>query len=74
MSISKKNAIQNISRLIPDDVLREQMIDLHLGKLSDDDINRLREEREREAEELLKLFKTELSMNIIENNGKTEIR
>lgn len=74
MSIAKKNAIQNISRLIPDEILREQMINLHLGKLTQDQIREIQAEREREAEEILKLFQTELSMNIIDNNGKTEIR
>ena len=74
MSISKKNVIQNISRLIPDDVLREQMINLHLGKLTQDQIREIQAEREREAEELLKLFQTELSNDIIDNNAKSEIR
>ena len=72
MSIVKRNAIENIKRLIPDEILREQLIDLHLGKLSEDQIREIREEREKEAEEMLKLFQTDLSMNIIDN-GQTEV-
>ena len=58
MSIAKRNIIETISRLIPagDDVLRDQLIDLHLGRLSDEDIKRIREEREREAEMILEMF------------------
>ena len=72
MSIVKRNAIQNIKRLIPDEILREQLIDLHLGKLTEDQIREIREEREREAEEILKLFKTDFSGNYIDN-GETEV-
>lgn len=72
MSIAKRNVIENIKRLISDDILRQQMIDLHLGKLSEDQIREIREEKEREAEEILKLFQTELSNNTI-TNGQTEI-
>lgn len=77
MSIVKRNIITNINRLISDDILREQMIDLHLGKLTPDDIRKIREEREREAEEILKIPQ-EYSPNecIIESktivNGQTE--
>lgn len=55
MSIVKRNIITNINRLISDEILREQMIELHLGKLTPDDICKIREEREREAEEILKI-------------------
>jgi hypothetical protein len=72
MSIAKRNLIENIKRLISDEILCEQLIDLHLGKLTEDQIREIREEREREAEEILKLFKTELSNNNI-TNGQTEI-
>jgi hypothetical protein len=72
MSIAKRNAIENIKRLIPDEILREQLIDLHLGKLTEDQIREIREEREREAEEMLKLFQTDLSINTIDN-GQTEV-
>jgi len=54
-SIAKRNLIEKINRLIPDEFLREQMIALHLGKLTEEDIRRIREEREREAEEILKI-------------------
>lgn len=73
MSIAQKNAIDNIRKLIPDEILREQLIQLTLGKLSDDQIREIREEREREAEEMLKLFYTELSANTIDN-GQTKIQ
>jgi hypothetical protein len=82
MSIAKRNAIENIKRLIPDEILREQLIDLHLGKLTEDQIRELREEREREAEEMLRLFATDLSFNHILpidlsgnyiQNGETEV-
>lgn len=58
MSIAKRNIINAISRLIPagDDLLRDQLIDLHLGKLSDEDVKRIREEREKEAEDILLNF------------------
>lgn len=58
MSIAKRNIIETINRLIPagDDGLREQLIDLHLGRLSDEDIKRIREGREREAEMILEMF------------------
>jgi hypothetical protein len=72
MSIAKRNVIQNIKRLIPDEILRDQLIDLHLGKLTEDQIREIREEREREAEEMLKLFQTDLSINTIDN-GQTEV-
>jgi hypothetical protein len=72
MSIAKRNVIQNIKRLIPDEILRDQLIDLHLGKLTEDQIREIREEREREAEEMLKLFQTDLSNNTIDN-GQTEV-
>ena len=65
MSIAKRNIIQNIQRMIPDEILREQLIDLHLGKLTEDQIREIREEREREAEEILRLFATDLSFNHI---------
>ena len=55
MSIVKRNIITNINRLISDEILREQMIELHLGKLTPDDIRKIREEREHEAEEILKI-------------------
>ena len=54
-SIAKRNIIENLTRLISDEILREQMIALHLGKLSEEDIRRIREEREQEAEEILKI-------------------
>lgn len=73
MSVAKKNAIDNIRKLIPDEILREQMIDLHLGKLTEDQIREIREEREREAEEMLKMFYTDLSTNSIDN-GQTKIQ
>jgi hypothetical protein len=82
MSIAKRNAIENIKRLIPDEILREQLIDLHLGKLTEDQIREIREEREREAEEMLRLFATDLSFNHILpidlsgnyiQNGETEV-
>jgi hypothetical protein len=73
MSIAKRNAIENIKKLVSDEILREQLIDLHLGKLSEDQIREIREEREREAEEILGLFATELSANNIDN-GQTEIQ
>jgi hypothetical protein len=73
MSIAKRNTIETIKRLIPDDILREQLVDLHLGKLTEDQIRQIREEKEREAEEILKLFYTDLSGNSIEN-GETEIQ
>jgi hypothetical protein len=56
MSILKRNAIDNIRRLISDEILREQMIDLHLGKLTPEDVKRIREEREQEAELILQMF------------------
>jgi hypothetical protein len=59
MSIVRRNAIQTITRLIPDDFLREQLIDLHLGKLTEDQIREIREEREREAEMILQMFPKE---------------
>jgi hypothetical protein len=65
MSIAKRNAIQNIRKIIPDEILREQLVDLHLGKLTEEQILEIREEREREAEEMLQLFATDLSFNNI---------
>jgi hypothetical protein len=65
MSITKRNAIQNIRKIIPDEILREQLVDLHLGKLTEEQILEIREEREREAEEMLQLFATDLSFNNI---------
>ena len=73
MSIAKRNAIENIKRLIPDELLREQLVDLHLGKLTEDQIRQIREEKEREAEEILQVFYTDLSGNSIEN-GETKIQ
>ena len=61
MSISKRNLLQTISRIIPDDLLREQLIDLHLGKLTEDQIREIREEREREAEMILQMFPKDVS-------------
>jgi hypothetical protein len=72
MSIAKRVTIENIKKLVSDQILREQLIDLHLGKLTEDQIREIREEREREAEEILKLFNTDLSMNNIDN-GQTEV-
>ena len=69
MSIARKNAIENIKRIIPDEILRDQMIQLTLGKLTDDQIREIREEREREAEELLKLFQCDLSGNTIKSEA-----
>lgn len=67
MSIAKRNAIQNIRKIIPDEILREQLVDLHLGKLTEEQIREIREEREREAEEMLQLFVNDLSGNYIQN-------
>jgi hypothetical protein len=67
MSIAKRNAIENIKRLIPDEILREQLVDLHLGKLTEDQIRQIREEKEREAEEILQLFQCDLSGNTIKS-------
>jgi hypothetical protein len=67
MSIAKRNAIQNIRKIIPDEILREQLVDLHLGKLTEEQILEIREEREREAEEMLQLFVNDLSGNYIQN-------
>jgi hypothetical protein len=79
MSIVKRNTIQSINRLIPDDMLRDQLIDLHLGKLTEDQIREIREEREREAEMILEMFPkvgdTTVSPSQICDytlNGKTE--
>jgi hypothetical protein len=55
MSIAKRNLIESITSLISDQILREQMIALHLGKLSAEDIKSIREEREMEAMEILKI-------------------
>jgi hypothetical protein len=81
MSIAKRNAIQSIQRLIPDDVLRDQLIDLHLGKLSEEQILQIREEREREAEMILQMFpkcegdlvpnQTNIVMNVPEESTDT---
>lgn len=75
MSIARRNAIQSISRLIPDDLLREQLIDLHLGKLTEDQIREIREEREREAEMILQMFPKEgetVCLSGYTINGKPE--
>jgi hypothetical protein len=72
MSIAKRNLIDNINRIIPDEILREQMIDLHLGKLSDKEIERIRLEREEEAIELLKLMKEETLTSQSITNGESE--
>jgi hypothetical protein len=78
MSIIRRNTIQSINRLIPDDVLRDQLIDLHLGKLTEDQIREIREEREREAEMILEMFpKDEATVSPPQIcdytlNGKTE--
>ena len=78
MSIAKRNMINNITRLISDEILREQMIDLHLGKLSDEDVQRIREEREKEAEEILQMFPkidyTITSPAITNTDGQAETR
>lgn len=58
MSIARNHITNTIRRLIPDPDLCEQMIDLHLGKLTPDDVRRIREERENEAEEILKIEQT----------------
>lgn len=55
MSIAKQNIISTINRLIPDEILRGQLIDLHLGKLTPQQIEEIRIEREKEAEEILKI-------------------
>lgn len=55
MSIAKRNLVESLTRLISDELLREQMIDLHLGKLTAEQARQIREEREREAEEILKI-------------------
>jgi len=65
MSIARRNAIETIKKLIPDEILRDQLIDLHLGKLTEDQISQIREEREREADEMLRFFATDLSFNNI---------
>lgn len=54
MSILKKHAIENIRRLFAaDEILCNQMVNLHLGKLTPEDIQRIREEKEQEAEFIL---------------------
>lgn len=74
MSIAKRNAIDNIRRLFgSDEILCEQMIALHLGKLTEEDVKRIREEREQEAEMILQMFpKSDISQCI--TNGEPENR
>ena len=56
-SILKRNAIENIRRLFAgDQILCEQLIDLHLGRLTPEDVKRIREEKEEEAEFILANF------------------
>lgn len=70
MSIAKQNIIQNITRLISDPILREQMIELHLGKLTPEQIEQIRIEKEQEAEEILKLFPKQTSPDITNGEAK----
>jgi len=56
MSIAKQNLINTLSRIVPDPILRDQLIDLHLGKLTEEQVRQIREEREKEAEQILALL------------------
>lgn len=78
-SILKKNAIDNIRRLFAsDEILCEQLIDLHLGKLTPEDVKRIREEREQEAELILQMFPKESPKDVDSSqhitNGEPENR
>jgi hypothetical protein len=55
MSIAKQNLINTLSRIVPDPILRDQLIDLHLGKLNEEQVREIREEREKEAEQILEM-------------------
>ena len=73
MSISQRNIISQITHLVSDDILRSQLIDLHLGRLTDEQIKKIREEREKEAHFILQTFPKEYEVNETVFESKTII-
>lgn len=73
MSILKKHAIENIRRLFAaDEMLCNQIVDLHLGKLTPEDVKRIREEKEQEAEFILQTIPKSNDLCITESYSVDE--
>jgi hypothetical protein len=73
MSLFQRAKISEIKNLISDEILRSQLIDLHLGKLTEEQIKQIREEKEREAHWILENFPKEYEVNETVFESKTII-